>query len=103
MRELYTPAAYFGRLDALYLDGWLRWGRAQLRYLHRHPLRCVKLNARLLAEALAIFVLLMRGVPHAALRREYRRRLLRVAWRRPTPRCSSFTRSNARCISTSTS
>ena len=30
----------------------------------------------------ARFMLLMRGVPDAALRREYRRRLMRVAWRR---------------------
>ena len=85
MRDLYTPAAYFGRLDALYLDARLPWGQARWRHLRRHPLRRFKLNARLLAEALAIFVMLMRGVPDAALRREYRRGLLRVARRRPAP------------------
>lgn len=85
MRELYTPAAFFGRLDALYLDARLRWGGARQDHLRRHPMRRARLNARLLAEALAIFVMLMRGVPDAALRREYRRRLLRVARHRPAP------------------
>ncbi len=85
MRELYTPAAYFGRLDALYLEARLPWGRARLRYLRRYPLRRFKLNARLLAEALAIFLMLMRGVPDAALRREYRRSLMRALRHRPAP------------------
>lgn len=85
MRDLYTPAAFFGRLDALYLDARLVWGRARARYLRRHPLRRLKLNAKLLVEALAIFVMLMRGVPDPELRRAYRRHLLRVARRRPAP------------------
>jgi radical SAM superfamily enzyme YgiQ (UPF0313 family) len=85
MHDLYMPDAYFGRLDELFLDAGLQLGRARTRYLRRHPLRRFKLNARLLAEAAAIFVLLMRGVPDAALRREYRRRLMRVAWRRREP------------------
>jgi radical SAM superfamily enzyme YgiQ (UPF0313 family) len=85
MRDLYTPAAYFARLDALYLDARLRWGEARRRYLRRHPLRRIKLNTRLLAEAFAIFLMLMRGVPDRALRREYRRRLWRAVCRRPIP------------------
>ena len=85
MHDLYTPEAYFGRLDELFLDARLQLGRARTRYLRRHPLRRLKLNARLLAEAAAIFVMLMRGVPDASLRREYRRRLMRVAWRRREP------------------
>jgi radical SAM superfamily enzyme YgiQ (UPF0313 family) len=85
MRELYAPEAYFARLDALFLDARLRLGQARTRYLHRHPLRWVKFNARLLAEAAAIFVLLMCGVPDAGLRREYRRRLMRLVWHRREP------------------
>jgi Domain of unknown function (DUF4070) len=85
MRELYTPEAYFERLDELYLDAKLQIGRARAHFLHRHPLRRFMLNARLLAEAAAIFLMLMRGVPDGTLRREYRRRLMRAAWRRPEP------------------
>ena len=77
---------YFGRLDALYLDARLRIGTSP------HPLSapssgCVgfRLNARLLLGAVAIFAMLMHGVPDPALRREYRRRTLRVAWRRRDP------------------
>jgi radical SAM superfamily enzyme YgiQ (UPF0313 family) len=85
MHDLYTPEAYFERLDELYLTAKLQVGRARSRYLRRHPLRRFKLNARLLAEAAAIFVMLMHGVSDAALRREYRRRLMRAALRRPEP------------------
>src|SRR6516162_8865578 len=85
MHELYTLDAYFGRLDELYLDACLRPAKARTRYLHRHPLRWLKFNGRLLFEAVAIFVLLMRGVPDPALRREYRRRLMRLAWRQRNP------------------
>jgi radical SAM superfamily enzyme YgiQ (UPF0313 family) len=85
MHDLYMPDAYFGRLDELYLVARLQLGQARTRYMRRHPLRRFKLNARLLAQAAAIFVMLMRGVPDASLRREYRRRLMRVVWHRRDP------------------
>jgi len=85
MHDLYMPDAYFGRLDELYLVARLQLGQARTRYMRRHPLRRFKLNARLLAQAAGIFVMLMRRVPDASLRREYRRRLMRVAWRRRDP------------------
>ena len=85
MRDLYATDAYFERLDALYLDAGLQLGQARIRYLRRHPLRRLKLNARLLAETIAMFVLLMSGVPDRELRREYRRRLVRAAWRKRDP------------------
>ncbi len=85
MHDLYMPDAYFGRLDELYLVARLQLGQARTRYMRRHPLRRFKLNARLLAQAAGIFVMLMRRVPDASLRREYRRRLMRVVWRRREP------------------
>jgi radical SAM superfamily enzyme YgiQ (UPF0313 family) len=85
MHDLYTPEAYFERLDQLYLDARIRLGKARTRYLRRHPWRRMKLNARLLFEAVAISLLLQHGVPEPALRREYRRRTIRVAWRRREP------------------
>ena len=85
MHNLYMPDAYFGRLDDLYLVARLQLGQARARYMRRHPLRRFKLNARLLAQAAGIFVMLMRRVPDASLRREYRRRLMRVVWRRREP------------------
>lgn len=85
MRELYAADAYFARLDELYLDPSFRLTQARTRYLRRHPLRWFKCNAQLLAEAAGIFVLLMRGIPDAALRREYRRRLMRLVQHRREP------------------
>src|SRR5439155_2661603 len=85
MRDLYTLDAYFGRLDELFLDRRFRLTQARTRYLRRHPLRWLQLNARLLTEAAAIFVMLMRGIPDAGLRREYRRRLTRLIRHRREP------------------
>jgi len=85
MRELYTADAYFGRLDELFLDPRFQITQARTRYLRRHPLRWLQCNAQLLAEAAGIFVLLMRGVPDAELRREYRRRLMRLVRHRREP------------------
>jgi len=79
MRDLYAADAYFGRLDELYLSGRFQFSKARTRYLRRHPVGWLKLNARLFIEAVAMFVMLMRGVPDRELRREYRRHLLRAA------------------------
>src|SRR5215472_13813608 len=81
MRELYAADAYFRRLDELYFNGRFQLSKARKRYLRRHPINWFKLNVRLFFEAVGMFVMLMRGVPDRALRREYRRRLLRAAWR----------------------
>jgi hypothetical protein len=48
-------------------------------------LRWFTCNAQLLADAAGIFVMLMRGVPDAELRREYRRRLMRLIRHRREP------------------
>jgi radical SAM superfamily enzyme YgiQ (UPF0313 family) len=85
MRELYAADAYFARLDELFLDRRFRLTQARTRYLRRHPLRRFTCNAQLLAEAAGIFVLLMRGVPDVDLRREYRRRLVRLIRHRREP------------------
>jgi radical SAM superfamily enzyme YgiQ (UPF0313 family) len=85
MADLNAPAAFFGRLDALYLKARLQVARSRTAYLRRHPVRWFRLNVRLLLGAVAIFGLLMHGVPDPALRREYRRRILRVARRRRDP------------------
>jgi radical SAM superfamily enzyme YgiQ (UPF0313 family) len=85
MRELYAPAAYFGRLEDLYLQGRLAYCTGLARHWRRHPWRWLKDQARNLVGAAALFGRLMREVPEARLRREYRRRLWRLARARPDP------------------
>jgi radical SAM superfamily enzyme YgiQ (UPF0313 family) len=85
MRDLYAPKAYFDRLDKLYLERGLRQLRARSHYLRRHPLRALSINAQLLIEALATIWQLMRRIPDAPVRREYRRRLWQAFKRRPEP------------------
>jgi radical SAM superfamily enzyme YgiQ (UPF0313 family) len=85
MQDVYEPEAYFGRLEDLYLGGKWTWGKGVARYWHRHPWVWLKSQAGNAAMAAVLFGRLMRGVPEAALRREYRRRFWRLLRRRPDP------------------
>jgi len=83
MHDLYTPEAYFSRVDALYLDGELRPALGRARYLRRRPWRRLRSSSWAAVEGVFVFSQLMRLVPDAALRREYRRRLWNAVKRRP--------------------
>jgi radical SAM superfamily enzyme YgiQ (UPF0313 family) len=83
MKALYTPEAYFGRLDAMYLDNAPASLTGRARYLRRHPWRWLRSELRSAIEVTIVFILLMRGIPEATLRSEYRRRLWNVLRRRP--------------------
>ena len=86
LRDLYTPDAFFARMDAMCLGTkWLP-APGRTKYLRLHPLRRLKLRAWAGVQAAYIFVQLMRCVPDAELRRQYRRRLWKVLLRRPNPR-----------------
>src|SRR5439155_3994397 len=82
MRDLYTPEAYFERLDKLYLERGMQSELARSRYLRSHPIRKVLWDIKMLGEAVALIFQLMRRIPRAELRREYRGRVLRAALRR---------------------
>jgi radical SAM superfamily enzyme YgiQ (UPF0313 family) len=76
LRDLYAPAAYFARMDALYsnyMPSANRW-----KYLRDHPWRRFKTECRYFVEALYIFVQLMRLVSIESLRTEYQRRIWNV-------------------------
>jgi radical SAM superfamily enzyme YgiQ (UPF0313 family) len=85
MRDVYEPEAYFGRLEDLYLKERIPFGAGVARYWRRHPWSWLTMQARNLAAAAFLFARLMRNVPEAALRREYRRRLWRLVKSRPDP------------------
>jgi radical SAM superfamily enzyme YgiQ (UPF0313 family) len=85
MRDLYEPGAYFDRLEDLVLKGKLAWGEGVARYWHRHPWAWLKGQGLNLATAIVLYGRLMRGVPEASLRREYRTRFWRLMSRRPDP------------------
>lgn len=85
MRELYEPAAYFDRLDDLFLRSNFKFSAARAAYWRRHPWVWLRGNAKELSRSALIYVQLMRGVPGAALRREYRRRVAGLLRRRRDP------------------
>jgi radical SAM superfamily enzyme YgiQ (UPF0313 family) len=88
LRDLYTPEAFFARMDAVCLDTkWLP-SSARTSYLRRRRQyrRWLRLRVGAAIQALYVFVQLMRCVPEAGLRREYRRRIWKALLRRPNPR-----------------
>ena len=85
LNELYQPDAFFGRLDALYIDGNIQMARAQERYWWRHPWVLVKNKGRLIAQAVGLFARLMTMIPEESLRKEYRKRVWRLLKARRNP------------------
>ncbi len=85
MQELYEPAAYFERLDSLFLAARLRFAVSRTRYWHRHPWTWIKAQSCALARALVLLRRLMTQVPDEQLRRIYLRQALKTFRRRPDP------------------
>jgi radical SAM superfamily enzyme YgiQ (UPF0313 family) len=84
-RRLHEPDTYFDRLDRLFLDGGFRFGQPRAAALARRPLARWRSAAADAGRAAGVFLRLMTRVRDPALRRTYRRRMLRLAWRRPDP------------------
>ena len=78
MSELYEPEAYFDRLEDLLLGQRLNFGRGRTRYWRRHPWSKVKVQASNLLRSAVLYARLMRLVPDAALRKEYRERIWKI-------------------------
>ena len=85
MQDLYEPEAYFGRLEDLYLKGRFAYGKGRAAYLLHHPWAWLKAQAVSLVTSFVLFRRLMRGIPEATLRQEYRKRVWRLLRVRPEP------------------
>ena len=85
MNDLYEPDAYFGRLEDLYIKARSCSAGARARYWRKHPWQHLKAQAAFAAQAVGLFARLMAGVPEASLRKEYRRRMLRLLRTRRDP------------------
>src|SRR5262249_19817287 len=85
MNDVYEPEAYFGRLEELYLQERIPWGPGVAKYWRRHPWTWFKMQTKNLVTAAVLYRRLMKNVPEAALRKEYRRRLWRMIKSRPDP------------------
>ncbi len=85
MKDLYEPEAFFERVDDLYLQRRAPFFAAMHEYQRRYPLRRLSEITRDLSRSVGLFARLMKRVPDAALRREYRRRLARLLQERPDP------------------
>jgi hypothetical protein len=74
----YDPKNYFERTEALFLQPDFDIGYGKSPYWKRHPLRKLKVESISLVAAIGLFLRLMRRVPEAHLRREYRSRMKRL-------------------------
>jgi radical SAM superfamily enzyme YgiQ (UPF0313 family) len=85
LHDLYQPRAYFKRLEDLYLKEKLEWGKGVAKYWRKHPWAWLKAQTVNAVSSAVLFWRLMRGIPDAALRKEYRRRVWRVLKKRRNP------------------
>jgi radical SAM superfamily enzyme YgiQ (UPF0313 family) len=85
MQDLYEPEAYFERLEDLYIRDKQPWGPGVAKYWRRHPWTWLKTQTMNALTSVVLFLRLMRGIPEAELRREYRKRLWRLLKARPDP------------------
>jgi radical SAM superfamily enzyme YgiQ (UPF0313 family) len=85
MNQLYEPEPYFNRLEDLYLKQRIVVGRGRSRYWKRHPWKRFKSESVWLVQSIGLFLRLMKGVPEAHLRHEYRKRLWRFLKVRRNP------------------
>ena len=85
MTDIYQPAAYFDRVDSLYLSGGVRIDHAWRAYAAQHPWSRRARHLRFWIETAAVILRLVATVPDAALRREYRRRFWRMLRHRRDP------------------
>jgi radical SAM superfamily enzyme YgiQ (UPF0313 family) len=90
MNDLYTPEAYFGRLDDLFLKQGIRMGEGRYRYWKKHPRTHLKTQTIFGVQALGLFVRLMAGIPDKKLKREYRKRVWNVVKKRRDPGVALF-------------
>ena len=85
MNELYEPEAYFDRLEDLYIKGNIQTAGGRTRFYQKHLWHRIRNHAIWLVQAFGLFARMMRDVPEAHLRREYRKRLWRYLKHRPQP------------------
>jgi radical SAM superfamily enzyme YgiQ (UPF0313 family) len=83
--DLYEPEAYFRRLEELYLDENVPFCPGRKRWERGRPWQRFKTFAVDVARAAGMYWRLMTGVPDAALRREYGKRVRRLLRRRRDP------------------
>ena len=85
LKDLYEPEAFFDRVDDLYLKHQTPFFSGMREFYRQHPGRRLADLVRDLSRTMGLFARLMRRVPEASLRREYRKRLARLLQQRPDP------------------
>ncbi len=85
--DMYEPEAFFKRVDTLFIDEAIEWGRGRNRYWQRHRWQQFKTSKACSSSpgGRGLFARLMQGVPEAHLRKQYRKRLWNLLRHRQNP------------------
>ena len=78
MKKLYEPEGYFDRLESLFLRGNFRFGQARAKYWSEHRWIGFKEQTRFGVLALGLLARLMWTIPQRSLRKEYRKRIIKL-------------------------
>ncbi len=85
LNDLYEPETFFDRVDDLYLRERVGYAEGRRRWWRQHPWSRLKEQTASAVRSAVLFGRLMRKVPDARLRREYRQRFARLLRQRPDP------------------
>jgi radical SAM superfamily enzyme YgiQ (UPF0313 family) len=85
LRDMSEPAAYFDRMDSLYITGPLSGDQGRTARLTARPWLRRREQARFLVRATVLFARLMLRVTEPELKAEYRRRIMKLARTNPRP------------------
>jgi hypothetical protein len=85
MRDVYSPEAYFKRVDDLFLEDGFRFASPRAKHWRTHPWGGLKSQALSLVRFAGIYWRLMRMVAENSLRSEYRRRIIGLLRSRRDP------------------
>jgi len=85
MSDLVEPVSFFDRLDALYVDAKIPYAPARVVFRRKHPWKQFKAGVFDITRAFALLASLMWHVKEPVLRREYRKRVMRVLLARRDP------------------
>lgn len=85
MSDLVEPVSFFDRLDALYVDAKIPYAPARVVFRRKHRWKQFKAGVLDITRAFALLGSLMWHVKEPVLRREYRKRAMRVMLARRDP------------------
>ncbi len=85
MNALYEPDAFFGRIEALFIEGKLDFGRGRKPYWKKHPWQYVKAQSGFMLKTFLFYHHLMRSLPDRSMVAVYRKHFKHLMFKQFNP------------------